>query len=591
MNAIKLNNISISFGGAPVLNNITTQINTGERVCLVGRNGEGKSTLLKVIAEEIQPDSGNIVLRKHLRVARLNQEVSESHKGTVQTVIADFLPEGSPEHLSHRAISNLQLDPNAIFSKLSGGLKRRTLLAAVLATKPDLLLLDEPTNHLDINSILHIENILLRWNGTLMFVSHDRAFVRKLATRILELDRGALYSHQGDYERFLSYREKRIADENTQNALFDSKLSEEEQWIRKGIKARRTRNEGRVRRLQKMRKDRINRRELTGSSRLQIQEAQRSGDLVLESKNLHFEYDPKNVILKDFSLVINRGDRIGLVGTNGSGKTSLLRILLGDLVPQHGTLRHGTNLEVAHFDQLRQQLEPSKTVIENLLPHGEYIEVNNQRRHIYGYLNDFLFTPERARTPVSALSGGERSRLLLARLFARPANVLVLDEPTNDLDIETLELLEEQLIEFTGTLLIVSHDRSFLDNVITSLLVFDPNGQTHEFIGSYSDWLKKEQHLIEEKTTDQKATTRVKSKKNTPRKLSYNEQRELNSLPDQIELAEKEQLELQQEMSSPDFFKKGGETISKAKERLSLLEDILNTAYNRWEYLSEINDT
>tara|TARA_B000000441_G_C21659742_1_gene300496 strand:- start:49 stop:831 length:783 start_codon:yes stop_codon:yes gene_type:complete len=260
-------------------------------------------------------------------------------------------------------------------------------------------------------------------------------------------------------------------------------------------------------------------------------------------------------------------------------------------VPQHGTLRHGTNLQVAHFDQLRQQLEPSKTVIENLLPHGEYIEVNNQRRHIYGYLNDFLFTPERARTPVSALSGGERSRLLLARLFARPANVLVLDEPTNDLDIETLELLEEQLIEFTGTLLIVSHDRSFLDNVITSLLVFDPNGQTHEFIGSYSDWLKKEQHLIEEKTTDQKATTRVKSKKNTPRKLSYNEQRELNSLPDQIELAEKEQLELQQEMSSPDFFKKGGETISKAKERLSLLEDILNTAYNRWEYLSEINDT
>ena len=590
MNTLNLNNVSIAFGGAPLLDNVKIQINAGERVCLVGRNGEGKSTLLKLIAEEIKPDSGDVILQKHLRIARLHQEVSESYAGSVLQVIKKFLPENSPEHLAKRAISNLQLDSNSEFSELSGGLKRRTLLAATLATTPDLLLLDEPTNHLDISSILHIEEVLLRWNGTLIFVSHDRAFVRKLSTRILELDRGRLYSHPGNYDIFLSNREKRLADENTQNSLFDSKLSDEEQWIRKGIKARRTRNEGRVRRLEKMRHDRKKRRELTGGARLLIRHAERSGDLVLESKNLHFEYNPTNVILKDFSLIISRGDRIGLVGANGSGKTSLLRVLLGDLIPQHGTLRHGTNLQVAHFDQLRQQLDLSKTVIENILPQGEYIEIGEQRRHIYGYLNDFLFTPERARTPASALSGGERSRLLLACLFARPANVLVLDEPTNDLDAETLELLEEQLMEYTGTLLIVSHDRSFLDNVITSLLVLDSEGQVNEYIGGYSDWLEKEKTLTKEKTIEQKKSIKIKPHINPSRKLNYNEQRELNSLPDQIEQAEAEQLRLQQEMSSPDFFKKGASAISKAKERLFQLEDTLSISYKRWEELSEIDE-
>ena len=589
MNILNLNNISIAFGGAPLLDNVKIHINAGERVCLVGRNGEGKSTLLKLIAGEIKPDSGNILLKKHLRVAQLHQEVSESCVGSVHQVIKKFLPKDSPEHLAKRAISNLQLDLNSEFSELSGGLKRRTLLAATLATMPDLLLLDEPTNHLDIKTILHIEKVLLRWKGTLIFVSHDRAFVRKLSTRILELDRGTLYSHPGNYDTFLSSREKRTADENTQNALFDSKLSDEEQWIRKGIKARRTRNEGRVRRLHKMRQDRKKRRELAEGARLLIHDAERSGDLVLESKNLHFEYNPSNVILKDFSLIISRGDRIGLVGTNGSGKTSLLRVLLGDLLPQRGTLRHGTNLQIAHFDQLRQQLDLSKTVIENILPQGEFLDIGEQRRHIYGYLNDFLFTPERARTPVSALSGGERSRLLLACLFARPANLLVLDEPTNDLDAETLELLEEQLIEYTGTLLIVSHDRSFLDNVITSLLVLDSEGQVDEYIGGYSDWLEKGKTLTKEKPLNQKESVKVKPRLKPSRKLSYNEQRELDSLPDQIEQAEAELLQLQQEMSDPDFFKKNGNVISKATDRLSQLENTLSTAYKRWQELSEID--
>ncbi|MEE3234283.1 MAG: ATP-binding cassette domain-containing protein [Candidatus Latescibacterota bacterium] len=589
MNILNLNNISIAFGGAPLLDNVKIHINAGERVCLVGRNGEGKSTLLKLIAGEIKPDSGNILLQKHLRVAQLHQEVSESCVGSVHQVIKKFLPKDSPEHLAKRAISNLQLDLNSEFSELSGGLKRRTLLAATLATMPDLLLLDEPTNHLDIKTILHIEKVLLRWKGTLIFVSHDRAFVRKLSTRILELDRGTLYSHPGNYDTFLSSREKRTADENTQNALFDSKLSDEEQWIRKGIKARRTRNEGRVRRLHKMRQDRKKRRELAEGARLLIHDAERSGDLVLESKNLHFEYNPSNVILKDFSLIISRGDRIGLVGTNGSGKTSLLRVLLGDLLPQRGTLRHGTNLQIAHFDQLRQQLDLSKTVIENILPQGEFLDIGEQRRHIYGYLNDFLFTPERARTPVSALSGGERSRLLLACLFVRPANLLVLDEPTNDLDAETLELLEEQLIEYTGTLLIVSHDRSFLDNVITSLLVLDSEGQVDEYIGGYSDWLEKGKTLTKEKPLNQKESVKVKPQLKPSRKLSYNEQRELDSLPDQIEQAEAEQLQLQQEMSDPDFFKKNGNVISKATDRLSQIENTLSTAYKRWQELSEID--
>ena len=590
MNILNLNSVSIAFGGEPLLDSIKLQISSGERVCLVGRNGEGKSTLLKLIAGEIKPDSGEIITQKHLKLARLQQDVSETYSGSVQEVIELTLPKNGSKHIADRAISNLQLDSKSEFSQLSGGLKRRTLLAATLASMPDILLLDEPTNHLDIESILYIEDMLLRWNGTLIFVSHDRAFVRKLSTRILELDRGTIYSHPGNYDKFLNSREKRLTDESKQNALFDSKLSDEEKWIRKGIKARRTRNEGRVRKLQKMRQDQKKRREVTGSSKLQIQDAERSGDLVLEANNLHFEYNHDNVILKDFSLVISRGDRIGLVGANGSGKSTLLRVLLGDLQSQHGKLRHGTNLQVAHFDQLRQQLDLSKTVIENILPQGEYIEIGDQKRHIYGYLNDFLFTPERARTPVSALSGGERSRLLLACLFTRPANLLVLDEPTNDLDSETLDLLEEQLIEYNGTLIVVSHDRSFLDNVITSLLVLDSGGKVIEYVGGYTDWLEKEKSKPIEKSVNRKNSNNVRTHTSHSRKLSYNEKRELNSLPDQIEQAEAEQFQLQQEMSNPDFFKKGGDAISKAKDRLFQLENILSNAYNRWEELSLIDE-
>ena len=587
MPLLNLRQLRIAFGGPPILDGIDLQVERSERLCLVGRNGEGKSTLMKLISGEIRPDSGERILERQARVARLDQDVPVGLSGTVLDIAQQGLRPGDPPHWADSAITRLQLDPRADFAQLSGGLKRRVLLARALSTNPDLLLLDEPTNHLDLDSILYLEEFLLRWEGTLVFVSHDRAFVRRLATRIAEIDRGQLYSHPGSYDNFLANRDARLTTESTQAAVFDARLSDEEKWVRQSISARRTRNEGRVRALQKMREERQQRRTRQGNARLRVQEAERSGDLVIEAEALYFAYREGEPQVSDFSLIVGRGDKIGVVGPNGSGKTTLLRMLLGQLEPQRGSLRHGTRLQTAHFDQLRAQLNLDENVAENVAPGQEYLEINGQRRHVYGYLQDFLFTPARARTPVGALSGGERNRLLLARLFAKPANLLVLDEPTNDLDAETLELLEEQLVNYGGTLLIVSHDRAFLDNVVTSILVFEGSGVIGEYAGGYSDWLARHRTTRTERTAEAKASPPPRSKQRE-RKLSFNEQRELDRLPEEIEGLETEQAALHKQMSNPEFYQQKGEEVATAQERLSQVDLALQHAYARWEELSEI---
>ncbi len=589
MALLSMRQVQIAFGGPPILDSINLQVERGERLCLVGRNGEGKSTLMKLICGEIRPDRGEIALERQARIARLDQDVPDDITGTVLDVARAGLHAGDPEHLAESAITRLQLDPQADFSQLSGGLKRRALLARALASEPDLLLLDEPTNHLDIDSIIYLEDFLTRWGGTLIFVSHDRSFVRRLATRIGELDRGQFYSHPGNYDTYLQNRDARLEVENTQDALFDTRLSEEEKWIRQGVKARRTRNEGRVRALKKMRDERHQRRQRQGNSQLLVQEAERSGDLVIEAQNLHFAYEETQPLLRDFSILIGRGDKIGVVGANGSGKTTLLHLLLGTLEAQQGQMRHGTRLQTAHFDQLRRQLDLTKSVAENIAPGQEYIEINGQRRHVYGYLQDFLFTPARARTPVGALSGGERNRLLLARLFAKPANLLVLDEPTNDLDAETLDLLEEQLIQYMGTLLIVSHDREFLDQVVTSLLVFEGDGYIGDYVGGYSDWLQRRQKqtIAKKETSEPKVAPRPRQRS---RKLGFNEKRELAELPENIEKLEEEQAQLHADMAAPAFYQQGGDHIARVQGRLTALEGELETAYARWEELSELEE-
>ena len=592
MALLSLRQVHIAFGGPPILDRIDLQVERGERLCLVGRNGEGKSTLMKLISDEIRPDGGEIVLERDSRVARLDQDVPGDTVGSVLDIARAGLYPGDPEHLADSAITRLQLDPLSQFSQLSGGLKRRALLARALASSPDLLLLDEPTNHLDLDSIIYLEDFLLRWDGTLVFVSHDRSFVRRLATRIGELDRGKLYSHPGSYNTYLQNRDARIAVEATQTALFDTRLSEEEKWIRQGIKARRTRNEGRVRVLEKMREEHRQRRQRQGKTRLIVQGAERSGDIVIEAKDLYFAYEENQPQVDQFSLLIGRGDKIGVVGPNGTGKTTLLHMLLGQLAPQRGEIRHGTRLQTAHFDQLRSQLNLDETVAENIAPGQEYLEIGGQRRHVYGYLQDFLFTPARARTPVSALSGGERNRLLLARLFAKPANLLVLDEPTNDLDAETLELLEEQLSQYAGTLLMVSHDREFLDNVATSILVFEGNGQIGDYAGGYSDWLKRRKEAKSEEATKmaQSKKESAPTQRQRTRKLSFNEKRELGELPGRIEKLEADQEQLHQEMAAPTFYQQGSEKVAQAQEKLTAFGGELEAAYARWEELSEIEE-
>lgn len=628
MSIISLQDITLSFGGPPVLQQINLQIEAGERVCLVGRNGEGKSSLMKVIGGDLQPDSGNIIKQQGLRIARLSQDVPQELNGSIYEVVAGGLGElqelltrhhdisvrladnageallAELEAVQHRleaaggwqtqqrvetVISRLQLGAEQDFSALSGGMKRRVLLARALVGEPDLLLLDEPTNHLDIEAISWLEEFLLTADITLLFVTHDRMLLRKLATRILDLDRGRLTSWPGNYDTYLRRKNEALAAAEGTQARFDKKLAQEEIWIRQGIKARRTRNEGRVRALMEMRQERRARREVVGRARMQIQEAVSSGRLVAELKNITFGYDGK-FIIKGLTTTILRGDKVGLIGPNGSGKTTLLRLLLGDLKPQEGSVRLGTNLEPAYFDQHRALLDEEKTVIDNVGGGHDTVIINNKQKHIIGYLQDFLFTPDRARSPVKILSGGERNRLLLAKLFAKPANILVLDEPTNDLDAETLELLEELLFEYKGTVLLVSHDRAFLNNVVTSTLAFEKDGLVQEYPGGYDDWLA--QRPSEPVTADAakpKKQEKKKPKPTRPRKLTFKEKHELEDLPQKIEAMEKEQQELYDAMADPSFYQQDSAAISRAKARNEELEEALVTAYERWEELEAIS--
>jgi ABC transport system ATP-binding/permease protein len=595
MALISLQDVSIGFGGPRLLEEINLQIESGEWVGLLGRNGMGKSTLLKLVSGEILPHSGIIARQQNIRVAYLPQEVPQELSGMVINIVEGGLEvvngtlddehQWQRQHQVEKILSRMELDADAKFETLSAGLKRRVYLARGLVRNPDLLLLDEPTNHLDIISIDWLEDFLKRWGGTLLFVTHDRVFLQRLATRIVELDRGVLFDWNCDYSTFVKRKEEMLSAEQTQNALFDKKLAQEEQWIRKGIEARRTRNEGRVRALKRLREQRRERRELSGKVRMQIQAENRSGRLVIEAENVSYSYGEKTII-RDFSTIIQRGDKIGIIGANGSGKTTLLKILMGQLQPAIGEVRHGTNVEMAYFDQLRSQLDESKSVMDNVGQGRDVITINGKSRNLMGYLEDFLFTRERARAPISALSGGERNRLLLARLFTQPANLLILDEPTNDLDIETLEVLEDLLLEYDGTLLLVSHDRAFLNNIVTSTLALGENGNVDEYVGGYDDWHRQTEQAPASPLTPKPASViQTESKvdsKSAPRKLSYNEKRELEALPERIRILEEEQHQLTVQMESPAFYQQDGAVITQAVERLQELHEELSRLYQRW---------
>jgi ATP-binding cassette subfamily F protein uup len=600
MALISMRDISLGFGGPLVLDSLSFQIERGERVCLVGRNGEGKSTLLSVISGGVSPDAGDIIRQPGLRIGHLAQEVPQGLSGTVFEVVANrqpcqnrhptSLPSNDNTGDTHwhvdRVLSQLQLEASTNFETLSGGSKRRVLLARALVDNPDLLLLDEPTNHLDIDAITWLETFLLRQTQTFMFITHDRMLLRKLATRIVELDRGRLADWACDYDTFLQRKQAMLNVEAEQWAQFDKKLAQEEVWIRQGIKARRTRNEGRVRALQQLRATHQARREQTGAARIQTQQAERSGNLVIEAKDVSFSYAAQPLI-ENFSTLIMRGDKVGILGPNGSGKTTLLRLLLQQLTPQHGTVRLGVRLEIIYSDQLREQLDDHKTVQENVAAGNDTIIFNGQPRHVLSYLQDFLFTPDRARSPVRILSGGERNRLLLAKLFTKPSNVLVLDEPTNDLDTETLELLEELLLAYTGTLLLVSHDRAFLNHVVTSTLVLEGKGRVREYVGGYDDWLRQRQppSIIKPKTT---TSVKPRPSSERPRKLTYKEQRELEDLPQRIEALEAEQETLYQSMTKPTFYRQDSDAIVNVKAQLAVIEQTLHEAYARWEELEAL---
>jgi ATP-binding cassette subfamily F protein uup len=557
---ISLKDVSLGFGGPLLLEDVNLQIESGERVGLLGRNGMGKSTLLKLVNDDFLPHAGIVARQQNLRVAHVPQEVPQELTGSVADIVASGLETVTAtldeEHLWQRqrqvqqVLSRMGLAPSAQFEVLSAGLKRRVILARGLVRKPDLLLLDEPTNHLDINAIDWLEDFLKRWGGTLLFVTHDRVFLQHLTTRIVELDRGRLFDWNCSYTTYLQRKEAVLNAEAAQNSTFDKKLAQEEQWIGKGIEARRTRNEGRVRALKRLREIRRERREQIGKVRMQIQADRRSGRLVIEAENVSYSYGDQPIV-RDFSSTIQRGDKVAVIGPNGSGKTTLLRILMGELVPQKGEVRHGTNIEMAYFDQLRAQLDESKSVLDNVGQGRDVVTINGRTRNIIGYLEDFLFSKERVHAPISALSGGERNRLLLARLFAQSANLLVLDEPTNDLDLETLEVLEDLLLDYNGTLLLVSHDRAFLNNLATSTLILDGNGQVVESIGGYDDWQTREEQIDKPGSKTPKAASVPSAESNSetaPRKLTYKEQRalearqrELAELPKKIESLEAEQ--------------------------------------------------
>ncbi len=614
---LSIRNLDYSVGGPLLLEKVNLEIDQNERIALVGRNGAGKSTLLKLIAGEVEPDDGRVVPGDGMRIARLRQEVPNQASGSVFNQVAEGLGElgallaefhhlatdgAHPDRLAavqarieeaggwdldqqvESILARLDLDGDAEFSALSGGMKRRVLLGQALVRQPDLLLLDEPTNHLDIEAIEWLEEFLRGFPGSLVFVTHDRRFLKNLATRIVEIDRGQVTSWPGDWDNYLRRVEERLHAEQLENQRFDKQLAEEEIWIRQGIKARRTRNEGRVRALKKMRRERAERRERTGQASIQVATAGQSGRKVIEAGNIDFSWGDQ-AIVRDFSTLILRGDRIGLIGPNGSGKTTLLQLLLGKLQPDRGEIRLGTGLEIAYFDQQRAVLRDDWTAAENVAEGREFVELNGQRKHIIGYLQDFLFTPERSRAPITRLSGGERNRLLLARLFARPSNLLVMDEPTNDLDVETLELLEERLAEYPGTLLLVSHDREFMDNVVTSTLVMEGNGQVGEYVGGYSDWLRQRPDPAPTGAAPETTKPKPARNKSAPAKLSYKLARELEQLPGRVETLEAEIERIGEQMNDPDFYRQSPEEIARVNTRARDLQSELDQAYQRWEAL------
>ena len=635
MALLKFTNVSLAFGVTPLLDGVSWQIERGERVCIIGRNGTGKSSLLRIVKGEQQADDGEVWRAPALKIGELPQELPRADDRSVFDVVAaglagvgellaeyhhltqDTSGELDMERLMHvqqeleardgwrlqqlveSTLSRLQLPAEKTLAELSGGWRRRVLLAQALVAEPELLLLDEPTNHLDIGAIAWLEDALRGYPGAVLFITHDRAFLQALATRILELDRGNLIDWQGDYASFLVHKEQQLAAEETANALFDKRLAQEEVWIRQGIKARRTRNEGRVRALKAMRNERSERRERQGKANLLLETADKSGKQVILAEHMSYAHSGGEPLIRDLTLLIQRGDRIGLLGPNGSGKTTLLKLLLGDLQPTAGKIQYGTKLEIAYFDQLRLQLEPEKTVIDNLAEGREFITINGQDRHVLSYLGDFLFSPQRARTPVKALSGGERARLLLAKLFSKPANLLVLDEPTNDLDVETLELLEEVLLSFEGTVLMVSHDRAFLDNVVTSTLVFEGEGRVREYVGGYQDWLRQggSPRLLGVQTREDSKPAPTKAEPapaaapvaaaSAPakRKLSYKEQRELDALPGAIETAEVELEALQTAIADPGFYQLPNEVTQAKLARMDALQAELDRLIERWAEL------
>ena len=617
MPILSAQNILLRFGGPPLLDNVSFDIEAGDRICLVGRNGEGKSTLLKVLTGEMETNSGEIVKRSGLKVARMIQEIPAHLDGTVRDIVMGrvsvvsggsviskkVLDDGAHNATAEAILGKTGIDADAAYDSLSGGQKRRVLFARAVAEDPDLLLLDEPTNHLDIPAIQWLEGIVTRLSCAVMFVSHDRAFVRRTATRIFELDRGRVRSWDFPYDKFVQFRDQALAEEEKANQLFDKKLAEEEVWIRKGIQARRTRNEGRVRALIKMREERAARRSRTGNVNMQITEADRSGRLVARLKNVSYSYDGSPLI-SDLSTEISRGDRIGIVGPNGSGKTTLLRLILGELQPESGEVRLGSNLHIAYFDQMRTRLREDKSLVENIGDGQAYITLNGVKRHVLSYLQDFLFSADRARGPISALSGGERNRLLLACLFSHPSNVLVLDEPTNDLDMETLDLLAELLADYNGTVLTVSHDRAFLDSVATGILAIEEDGHVFEAVGGYSDYEANRKirdkeaanaaRIAAEKEAEKQARSNAgagaaaaapaPAKK---KKRSYNEEREYAALPEKIEKLEKEIADYQLELSKPEVYTNAA-LIVELQKKIADGEAALEQAYERFEILDNL---
>ena len=630
MALIRFDAVTLAFGDQVILREADLKIESGERVCLIGRNGAGKSTTLRLITGELEHDNGEIVRSSNLVVSELAQSLPESRDQPVHDVVRAGLTEIEKLLELYKEQSKLKLDKHALqelealhakidahdgwhieqrveetitdlglpedkkMNELSGGWRRRVALARALVQKPDLLLLDEPTNHLDIATIQWLEDRVYSHPGAVLFITHDRAFLQRLATRIVEIDRGKLTSWPGDYNNFLARKRKALEDEESANSRFDKKLEQEEVWVRQGIKARRTRNEGRTRALIKMREEREQRIKVDGKARIYIEEAEPSGRKVIRARNVSYRFDDESLI-ENFSLKLMRGDRIGLIGNNGVGKTTLLRLLLGELEPQTGTLKHGTNLEIGYFDQLRQSLDLEKSVAYNVGEGRSYIRLNGKDRHVVGYLKGFLFGPKRSMAPAKSLSGGERNRVILAKLFTRASNLLVLDEPTNDLDIETLEVLENKLCEFGGTLIVVSHDREFLDNVVTSTIVFEQDGRIQDYVGGYSDWLRRGHELAESdrpyEAGERKRAAAERRKQNRPTKLSYKDQRELDQLPAEIESLEASIAALQELVAEPDFYSQDHEKVQAKLKELADMEALLEQRIERWSELEIQKDS